>query len=108
MQTQLVTIMTTVETEADAATLADKLIKNNLAACVQEIKIRSHYNWKNETKNDPEILLLVKTSAPRAEEAVAFIKRNHSYDLPEILILPVAGGLEDYIHWVQSETKAIS
>ena len=90
--TKIVTVLTTVSNAEDAATLADRLVQNKLAACVQELSIRSHYNWEGKTQNEPEVLMLIKTPEALQEEVVGFIKSNHSYDLPEIIVLPVVGG----------------
>lgn len=103
--TKIVTVLTTVSNAEDAATLADRLVQNKLAACVQELSIRSHYNWEGKTQNEPEVLMLIKTPEALQEEVVGFIKSNHSYDLPEIIVLPVVGGLAEYLAWVGSETK---
>ncbi len=67
--------------------------------------IRSSYRWKDEVLCEPELLLLVKTAADRAEAAVAAIRAIHPYDLPEIIVLPVVGGLADYLNWIDVETR---
>lgn len=103
--TKILTVLTTVANAEDAAALADKLVQNKLAACVQELTIRSHYNWENKTQNEQEVLMLIKTQETLQDEVVSFIKSNHSYDLPEIIVLPVVGGLAEYLAWVSSETK---
>jgi periplasmic divalent cation tolerance protein len=98
-------IMTTVKDRGDAKTLAEILIEARAAACVQEVEIRSHYRWEGKTHSDPEILLLVKTSTDRVDFAVETIKSNHSYEVPEILITPITGGLESYLRWMKEETR---
>jgi periplasmic divalent cation tolerance protein len=98
-------IMTTVKDEKDAAEMAEFLIAEKVAACVQEIPIRSHYNWEGRAKSEAEILLLVKTAADRVEAAVAAIRKKHAYQLPEILVVPAVGGLDAYLHWLKDETR---
>jgi periplasmic divalent cation tolerance protein len=98
-------IMTTVKNENDAAAMAEFLIAQKVAACVQEIAIRSHYNWEGRTRSEPEILLLVKTAEDRVEDAIAAIRKKHSYKLPEILVVPAAGGLDAYLNWLKDETR---
>lgn len=98
-------IMTTVKDEKDAADMAEFLIDQRLAACVQEIAIRSHYRWEGRTKSEPEILLLIKTAEDRVDEAVAAIRMKHGYALPEILVTRFAGGLDAYLNWVTDETR---
>jgi periplasmic divalent cation tolerance protein len=104
MTKEIVTIMTTVAPGEDAARIADMLLRDRLAACVQEIAIRSRYRWKDEIRCEPEVLLLVKTARDRAEAAVTAIRKIHPYELPEIIMLPVVGGLADYVTWINVET----
>jgi periplasmic divalent cation tolerance protein len=100
-----VTIMTTVALADDAARIAEMLLRDKLAACVQEMTIRSRYKWKDEIRCDPESLLLIKTTADRADAAVTAIRKIHPYDLPEIVVLPVVGGLAEYMNWIDGETR---
>jgi len=102
---EVVTIITTVAHGDDAARIAEMLLRGKLAACVQEMTIRSRYRWKDEVRCEPELLLLVKTAADRAEATVNAIRQIHPYDLPEIIVLPVAGGLPEYMSWVDAETR---
>jgi periplasmic divalent cation tolerance protein len=101
---EVVTIITTVAKAEDAALLAEMLLRDKLAACIQEMAIRSRYNWKDQIHCEPELLLLIKTTADRADAAVTAIRKIHPYDLPEIILLPVVGGLAEYMNWVNAET----
>src|SRR5690606_23217351 len=67
-------VMTTVDSEELARTLASRLLERRLAACVQEVRINSHYRWDGELRYEPEILLLVKTSAEAASAAMRLIE----------------------------------
>ncbi|HEX5764798.1 MAG TPA: divalent-cation tolerance protein CutA [Woeseiaceae bacterium] len=96
-------VMTTVGSEELARTLAARLLDERLAACVQEIRINSHYRWNGDLHYEPEILLLVKTSAKAAPAAMRLIEDIHSYDVPEIIALPVTAGLPAYLEWVAGE-----
>jgi periplasmic divalent cation tolerance protein len=98
-------IMTTVGNREDADKLAGALISTRAAACVQELSIHSHYRWEGKVNSDPEILLLVKTAHDRVDFAIETIKANHSYTVPEILVVPVARGLDAYLQWVNDETR---
>ncbi len=102
---QVVTIITTVARGEDAARIAEMLLRDKLAACVQEMAIRSRYRWKDEIRCEPELLLLIKTTGDRAEAAVTAIRKIHPYELPEIIVLPVVGGLTDYMNWISAETR---
>jgi periplasmic divalent cation tolerance protein len=97
-------IMTTVKDRDEARSLAGILIETRAAACVQEIAIHSHYRWEGKTESAPEILLLVKTAHDRVDFAIETIKSNHAYQVPEILVVPIAGGLASYLQWVKDET----
>lgn len=104
MEPQATLLMTTVDSEDLARTLAGLLLEKRLAACVQEVRINSRYRWDNEVRCDAEILLLVKTSAASVPEALRVIEANHSYDVPEIIALPVTAGLPAYLEWIAAET----
>jgi periplasmic divalent cation tolerance protein len=105
MTKEAVTIITTVALGEDAVRIAEMLLRDKLAACVQEVKIKSRYRWKDEIRCEPEVLLLVKTARDRAEAAVTAIHKIHPYELPEIIVLPVVGGLADYLTWINVETR---
>jgi periplasmic divalent cation tolerance protein len=104
MDAKAIVIMTTVDSEEAAARLATVLIERREAACVQQIEIRSRYRWEGAVKCDPEILLLVKTSVPASEAAMNTIRETHSYAVPEIVAVPVSGGLPAYLDWLAAET----
>lgn len=90
---------------AQAAKIAETLIQKRLAACVNIAEVRSVYRWKGELQHDEEALLIVKTSAIRREETIHAIKEMHSYELPEIVVIQVAGGYVPYLEWVREETS---
>ncbi len=99
-------IMTTVKDRDEAKAMAEVLIGTRAAACVQEVAIHSHYRWKGKTNSDPEILLLVKTAQDRVQVAIETIKSYHAYQVPEILVVPIGGGLAAYLQWVTDETRS--
>ena len=107
MTEEVVTIVTTVALGEDSARISEMLLRDRLAACVQEIAIRSRYRWKDEIRCEPEVLLLIKTARDRAEAAVNAIRKVHPYELPEIIMLPIVGGLADYLSWIDLETREI-
>ena len=104
MNEQATVVMTTVGDEASARKLAEALLEERLAACVQEVRISSRYRWEGAVQCDAEILLLVKTSKAAAAAAMGCIERHHTYEVPEILALPVSGGLPAYLQWLASES----
>ena len=97
---------TTVATEAEADTLAQALIEARLAACVQTVPIRSLYRWKGAVEKETETLLTIKTRRSLRDALIAELRRRHPYEVPEILIMPVEGGLPAYLDWIMAETDA--
>jgi len=98
-------IMTTAASQDEADQLADVLVSGKLAACVQYTPITSCYRWKGAMHKETEFLLLVKTAAhlyPRVEAAILEI---HSYEVPEIIQLPILQGLERYMTWIGENTE---
>lgn len=98
-------VTTALGTENEAESLAAALVEAGLAACVQVMHVRSFYRWEGELKREPEWVLLVKTRSARFAEVEAFIRERHSYELPEVLQLPVSGGAPDYLRWLLDSTS---
>lgn len=88
----------------EARTLADMLVEYALAACVQILPIESVYVWQGTTRRDAEYLLLVKTVHERYEQIERAIRNHHSYEVPEIVRVDLAGGLPDYLAWITAGT----
>ncbi len=97
---------TALGTEDEAEARAAALVESGLAACVQVMHVRSFYRWEGELRREPEWVLLIKTRSARFAEVGAFIRERHSYDLPEVLQLPVTGGAPDYLRWLFDATQA--
>lgn len=98
--------MTTTNTQREAKELASKLVEDRIAACVQIIpKINSIYEWNGEIHDDQEYLLLIKTLDDRLPKLTKILEKEHSYDVPEFLVLPVMGASEDYLEWMSDVTK---
>jgi periplasmic divalent cation tolerance protein len=96
-------IMTTVDSDELAGVLASALLERRLAACVQEVRINSRYRWQGEFCCNAETLLLVKTSKAAAEAAMQLIQDTHSYEVPEIIAVPITAGLPAYLEWLSAE-----
>lgn len=99
------TVTTTVETEADAARLAQGLVQARLAACVQVEPIVSHYGWAGALHQGPEFRLVCKTSPAAAEALLQWLRTHHPYQLPQLLV-QTADATADYAAWVVSQTAA--
>jgi periplasmic divalent cation tolerance protein len=98
-------VSTTLGNESEAEELAKEIVERSLAACVQMIPIRSVYRWKGTVESENECLLLAKTSLTRVDALQAFIREKHKYELPEIVVTPVTGGLPEYLEWICDETR---
>lgn len=91
--------------QKEAPGIARHLVDNGLAACVNIADIKSYYRWGGNYCEDPESLLIIKTTRERAVEAIAAIRDVHPYDLPEMIVLPVVEGYPPYLAWVEEETR---
>lgn len=98
-------VITTCSNQKEAEELASKLVETKLAACVQLSQIQSFYVWEGKACNKPEIKLLIKTRKSLYPEVETFIKANHSYEVPEIISVPIENGLSAYFDWVEVNTK---
>jgi periplasmic divalent cation tolerance protein len=101
-------ILTTVGNKADADRLAELLVFRQLAACVQATAVSSVYAWNGALHKDSEHLLLIKTRAALYDSVQAAILENHSYEVPEIVQLPVQHGLDRYLDWIVENTSPAS
>ena len=98
------TVSTALPDRAQARRIAQILLAEKLAACVQLSDIESHYAWKGQTMAEPEVMLLAKTRADLFEAAIARIKALHPYDVPEIVAQPFAAGSAPYLAWIADST----
>jgi len=99
-------VTTTLPTMDAAKLLAQQLIDERLAACVQiQEGIQSVYRWDGKICNDTEVLLSAKTSTTQWQHIEAFIKSHHPYQLPEILALKPAEYSQAYGVWINEESR---
>lgn len=102
---QILLVLTNLPDEASARRLAEGLVADRLAACVNLLApCRSIYRWQGAVESAEEIPLLIKTTTARYAALEAAIRAGHPYELPEIIAVPVAHGLPDYLAWVATET----
>ena len=96
-----IVVTTTTETIDEAKRIAHILVEARLAACVQIIgPITSIYRWEGAVEEAAEYLCVVKTRADRYHQLEAAIREHHSYDVPEIIAVPVVEGSEPYLDWL--------
>ena len=99
-------IMSTTDSQALAEKIADELLKQKLAACVNIIpSVQSRYWWQGKIDSAEEFILLIKTAQRLFNEVAHTIKQIHSYECPEIISIPLAAGSEDYLNWIKSSIK---
>lgn len=88
-----------------ARRLAADLVEKKYAACVNiQAGIESVYEWQGKIEQEPEVLMIIKTSSARYPALEKWLAQAHPYDTPEIIAVPVEQGLPDYIQWVNSVT----
>ena len=89
-----------------AAHIAGCLVEERLAACVNLVPgVRSIYRWEGRVQDDPEVMMVVKTRADRAAELSERVQALHPYEVPEVILLPVAGGSSAYLDWVRDQVS---
>ena len=99
-------ISTTTETKEQAEKIAQYLVEQKLAACVQITgPIESTYRWEEKVETANEWLCLIKTRGNLFDKVEAAIKRMHSYETPEIIAVPIAKGSKEYLNWLDNELE---
>jgi periplasmic divalent cation tolerance protein len=86
----------------EAGRIAKTVVDRGLAACCNVVdSVSSYYVWEGRMNVDEEALLVMKTTADASVKLVPLVKEIHPYELPEVVLLRVAGGLEGYLNWVE-------
>ncbi len=102
--TDKIVVLSACDSEEQAATLARHLVERRLAACVNIVAgARSFYRWKGAIEDTPEWLLVIKSRRDLFSALRAEIGKMHSYEIPELLALPVVEGSENYLAWLDRE-----
>jgi periplasmic divalent cation tolerance protein len=105
--TNLVLVLTTVSDEQSGDSIANALVAERLAACVNiGAPITSVYWWQGQLTREGERQLVIKTTVDRIAAVKARLLALHPYELPEVLVIPVIDGSEGYLGWVSSATAA--
>lgn len=94
-------VSTATDDEKLAQYLAEKIVENKLGACVQIQAIKSIYRWQGTLEKTQEFLLSIKTVTDKLLELQDFIVKNHNYDTPEVVIVPIVGGSDKYLNWLE-------
>jgi periplasmic divalent cation tolerance protein len=100
-ETDKIVVLITAGSEEEAHSIAESLVKRKKAACINIVpSVDSLFWWEGKIDSARESLLLVKTKASLFPEIVELVKRTHSYEVPEIIALPIIAGSEDYLKWL--------
>ena len=104
--TEVLAALCTCPDVATARRLANCLVEQRLAACVNILpEIRSIYRWRGELQDDSEALMVIKTTRLAYTELESWLLERHPYDVPEVLALPVQAGSAGYLGWVLNEIE---
>jgi len=102
-----IVVFVSVGSEEESLSIARALVDERLAACVNLIpQVRSIYRWEGEICDEPECYLIIKTRQKLFQALEEKIRVLHSYDVPEIIALPVVEGLSSYLEWIHKETQS--
>jgi periplasmic divalent cation tolerance protein len=105
-ETDYLVVLITAGSAEEARSIADMLVEQRKAACVNIVpKVSSVYRWEDAIEHDEEILMVVKTTAELFPEVVTAVRAVHSYDVPEIIALPIVEGNREYLDWLGGEME---
>ena len=99
-------IFITATNNKEAKSIAQQLMKNKLVACVNIVYgIESLFRWKGKVDQAKEVLLVVKSRKEKLAKIIKLVKSLHSYEVPEIIALPIVGGYKPYLNWINDSTS---
>ena len=105
--TDKIVVLTTCATAEEAGKIARELVSKKLAACVNVLpSVHSIYRWKGEVEEAQETQLVIKSSRGLFDAIRAEIEKLHSYELAEVIALPIVDGSDGYLEWLGRETAA--
>lgn len=103
-----IVVLVTCSSPKEANKIGRAAVEARLAACanILESPIQSIYRWKGRVESAREVLMILKTSRKRFAALASEIRKLHSYDVPEIIALPVERGSRDYLKWLENSVKS--
>lgn len=101
-----VVILVTCANKKEANSIADALIKDKAAACVNVVhKIESVFWWEGKIDHSQEVLLIIKSRKSKLNRIIKIVKLLHSYKVPEIIALPIVSGYKPYLEWINDSIR---
>jgi periplasmic divalent cation tolerance protein len=99
-----IVVLITTSSQVEADRIANALVAEMMAACVNVIPgVTSVYRWQGDVQRAQEWLLVAKSRSDVLDDLIRRVKALHSYDVPEIIALPLAGGYDAYLRWIDNE-----
>ena len=103
---EFIVVLVTCSSMEEAEKIGNSLVEKKLAACVNVVpEIKSIFYWKGKISRENEILLIAKSRMELFDSIQSEIKELHSYEVPEIIALPISAGSEKYLDWIREETQ---
>lgn len=99
-------VLVTTASEAEARKIAQTLVQEKLAACVNFLPVSSIYTWDGQVQQEQEWQLLIKTRLSQYSALEARIQQLHTYEVPEIIAIPILQGSAAYLQWVGNHTRS--
>jgi periplasmic divalent cation tolerance protein len=101
-----VVVLSAVGAQPDAQRIARALVEERVAACVNIVPgITSIYRWKGTVEQEPELMLVIKTLGERVAQLKTRILELHPYELPEVVVIPIADGHPPYLAWLAQQVQ---
>jgi periplasmic divalent cation tolerance protein len=100
-------VLVTCASMGEARRIGRSVVEKKLAACANILRggVESVYRWKGKVERAREVLVMMKTTARRLKELEREVKRMHSYDVPEFIVLPIIEGSREYLGWVDESVR---
>ena len=98
-------VLVTASSFEEAKAIATSLIEAKLAACVNITSVDSFYTWEGKINSEPEWQLIIKIDLEKFEQLSAKVQELHSYDVPEIIALPIVAGSSAYLDWLKENVS---
>ena len=105
--TDKIVVFSTASSAEEAEKISHGLVNDHLAACVNVVPgIRSFYRWQGKIEDSEEFLLVIKSSRERFDALRESLEKLHSYEVPEVIAMPVVDGAKNYLNWMDGELGA--